>query len=159
MIQFDAATVRESERFAFWHEEICRTFCRAESRPLERKTFDARLIRASLGCLELSDIDCDATRYERQASDVRGAPSDDFLLSVLRAGEGQLGQGGRDANQRPGDVVIYDTARAFLYEFPEHYRMVLLKIPRRAMLARVPEAERLTAMVIGGAATPRPLWP
>ncbi|VTU31188.1 Transcriptional activator NphR [Variovorax sp. SRS16] len=150
MDQFDVQSVKEADRFAYWHEEICRTYCRAETRALERGMFHGRLARSQLGSLEVSDIACDATRYERQACDVRGAPSDEFLLSVLREGEGRLSQGGRDALQRPGDVVIYDTARAFQYAFPQHYHMVLLKIPRRAMLARVPEAERLTSIIIDG---------
>jgi len=150
LTHFDASAVRESERFSYWHEEVCRNFCRAETRPFRAGSFNAHLSRTSLGCIQLSHIDCEPLRYERASSDVRTAPSDDFLLSVLCQGEGHLKQHGRLALQRPGDVVIYDTAQAFLYEFPERYQMVLLKIPRRAMLARVPEVERMTALVISG---------
>jgi AraC-like DNA-binding protein len=150
MVKVDLAMVQERDRFAYWHDEICRNFCRSNSEALERSAFNARLMVGHLGCLELSNVDCDAARYERQASDVKAAPSDDFLVSVLREGEGRLSQGGRDALQRPGDIVIYDTARVFMYAFPQHYRVALLKIPRRSLLARVPQAERLTAMIIGG---------
>ena len=150
LTHFDASTVRESERFSYWHEEICRNFCRAETTPVRPGAFNAHLSRTSLGCIQLSHIDCEPLRYERACADVRSAPSDDFLLSVLCEGEGRLEQRGRTALQRPGDLVVYDTARSFSYAFPERYRMVLLKIPRRAMLARVPEVERMTSMVIDG---------
>lgn len=149
MIQFDASSVKESERFAYWHEVICRSFCRAESRRLNDDAFEASLFRGSLGCLEISDISCDALRYERGGDDLRGAPSEDFLLSLLVEGEGWLSQQGRDALQRPGDFLVYDTARPFVYEFPQQYRMILVKIPRRTLLSRVPDVERLTSIVIG----------
>jgi AraC-like DNA-binding protein len=57
---------------------------------------------------------------------------------------------GRDALQRPGDVVLYDTARPFTYALPKPYGLIVLKIPRTAILARLPDAERLTCMVIDG---------
>lgn len=150
LTHFDASTVRESDRFAYWQEEICRSFCRSGTKPLRAGMFNAHLSATTLGSIQLSYVDCEALKYERGPSDVRAAPSDDFLLSVLCEGEGRLEQLGRRALQRPGDVVVYDTAQPFSYEFPEHYGLVLLKIPRRAMLARVPEVERMTALVING---------
>lgn len=147
---FDATTVRESERIAYWHEEMCRNFCRAESRQVRRRPFDARLTNSALGSIQVSSIDCEPMRYQRAPGDIRVSPSDDFLLSVLTGGVGQIEQQGRISLQSEGDVVIYDTAQPFIYEFLDRYQMVLLKVPRRAMLARVPEAERLTALKISG---------
>lgn len=148
---FDATAVRESERFAYWHEEMCRNFCRAESMPVRRPDpFHARLSCTALGSIQVSSIECSPLRYQRAADDVRSSPSDEFLLSVLAGGNGRIEQQGRLTEQSVGDVVIYDTARPFVYEFADSYQMVLLKIPRRAMLARVPEAERLTALRISG---------
>lgn len=149
--EFDAENVREEERFSYWHEEMCRNFCRAESKPVKRRDpFHARLSCSQLGSIQVSSIDCSPLRYQRVADDVRASPSDEFLLSVLRGGSGRIEQQGRLTEQAVGDVVIYDTARPFVYEFHDRYQMVLLKIPRRAMLARVPEAERLTALRISG---------
>lgn len=61
-----------------------------------------------------------------------------------------LEQSGRTAVQKAGDVVLYDTARAFKYSFSSDYRIVLLKIPRKQMLCRLPDAERLTAIPLDG---------
>jgi len=147
---FDASTVREGERFAYWHEEICRNFCRAESTPVAAERFDASLSRTELGTVQISQIECAPLRYQRAPSDVRSAPSDDFLLSLLLDGEGHLEQHGHHARQQVGDVAIYDTAQPFVYQFPDRYRMALLKVPRRAMLARVPTAEQLPSLLISG---------
>jgi transcriptional regulator GlxA family with amidase domain len=65
-------------------------------------------------------------------------------------GEGQLEQHRRLSRQKPGDIVVYDAAQPFLYDLLERHRLVLLKIPRRAMLARVPEAETCTSQLISG---------
>lgn len=146
---FHTSSVQESERYAYWHEVICNNFCRAESKRLEDADFSASLSRGALGCIEISTVSCDPLRYERGISDLRGAPSEDFLLSVLLEGQGCLSQHDRYSLQRPGDIVVYDTAQPFLYEFPEPYKMVLVKIPRKALLMRIPDAERLTSIVVG----------
>jgi AraC-like DNA-binding protein len=60
------------------------------------------------------------------------------------AGRGCLAQAGRQMVQLPGDIALYDAARPFSYELdPES--VLLLRIPRRLLLFRVPEAEKLTA--------------
>jgi len=147
---FDTSTVRESDRFAFWHEELCRNFCRADSIQVRSEPFDARLTKSELGSISVSSIDCEPMRYQRAPGDICISPSEDFLLSVLTGGVGQIEQQGRTSLLREGDVVMYDTAQPFVYEFANRYRMVLLKVPRRAMLARAPDAEHRTALAISG---------
>jgi len=148
--RFDASTVKDTERYAYWHDVLFRFFCRAESERLNDRAFNASLAWSPFGCLEVSDIRCEALRYERSTGILRSAPNDDFLVSVLLEGEGRLSQQGRFAKQLPGDLVVYDGAQGFVYEFPQPYRMILLKIPRRALLSRVADAERLTSVVIRG---------
>ena len=45
---------------------------------------------------------------------------------------------------------MYDAARPFVYDFSRPYRMLLAKMPRRVLLSRLPDAERLTAIRIAG---------
>ena len=91
LTHFDASTVRESERFSYWHEEICRNFCRAETTPVRPGAFNAHLSRTSLGCIQLSHIDCEPLRYERASADVRPSlygvfmPFNFFIDSSRRA--------------------------------------------------------------------------
>lgn len=146
--RFDTAGIPENDRFSYWHEIVCNLYCRADSRLLLDDGFDASLSCGSLGHIEIGDISCGAMHYDRTTADVRKSPSDDFLLSLLVEGEGWLTQQGRNAHQVPGDIVVYDTAQPFAYVFPEHYRMIILKIPRRTLLSRISDAERYTSVAI-----------
>jgi len=145
---FDTATVKDRDRFASWQEVICRLHSRTESPPARTTNFNARLSQHVLGGVRVSDITCDALRYDRTPDCLRTVPSDHFFISLLLDGEAHLSQGGRVADQRSGDIVVYDTARPFTYDFPQRYRLVLLSVPRRALLTRVENIERLTSRVI-----------
>lgn len=147
---FDASAAPQRERFDYWHKEVCRVFYSSETRPLEEKSFTARLSTTEFGGIEISHIDCEPLQAVRSAAEVRNAPADEFYLSILLEGEAELEQRGRTVRQRRGHIVMFDAARPLRYSFPERYSMSLLKIPRRMMLARVPEADRLTAMLIDG---------
>jgi AraC-like DNA-binding protein len=149
--QYDAAALREQDRLAYWHDLICRLFPRAACRRTDDVPFFASLQRSVLGTVEVSDIRCNALRYDRARQDQRVDQSEDFLVSVLVAGNARLEQDGRVAVQGPGDFVIYDAAKPFIYDFPDGYHMLLTKIPRRVMLSRLPDAERLTAVKVSGA--------
>lgn len=70
-------------------------------------------------------------------------------MCLMLSGNARLEQDRRIAIQGPGDFVIYDAAKPFVYDFPESYHILLAKIPRRAMLSRMPDAERLTAVKVG----------
>lgn len=149
--RYDAATQREQDRLAYWYDLICRLFPRATCRRAGDVSFYASLERSVLGTVEVSDIRCDALRYDRVRQDQRLDQSEDFLVSMLVSGAARLEQDGRVAVQGPGDFVLYDSARPFVYDFPQSYHMLLAKIPRRAMLSRLSGAERLTAVTVSGA--------
>jgi AraC family transcriptional activator of tynA and feaB len=146
--QYNVSALREQERFAYWHDLICRLFPRAAGRRGDDLPFVAHLDRSVLGTVEVSDISCNALRYDRARQDQRQDDNEDFLLSLMLQGSAQLEQDGRIAVQGPGDIVLYDAARPFIYDFPQAYRILLAKIPRRAMLSRLPDAERMTAVTV-----------
>ena len=147
--RYDASALREQDRFAYWQDLICKLFPRASGRRGDELPFLAQLNRSVLGTVEVSDIRCNALRYDRGRQDQRQDQSEVFLLSMMLEGNAQLEQGGRVAVQGPGDIVLYDAAQPFIYDFPKAYHILLAKIPRRAMLSRLPDAERLTAVTIG----------
>lgn len=148
MHHFDTSNFHEAERHDRWREEVCRSLCRSDSVLRTPGPFSARLSSTSFGALLVSSVECQAASYERAVSDIRISPNDDFLVSLLLEGKGNIEQDGRQATQQPGDLVVYDTARPFLYQFPGYYRMALIKVPRRAMLSRVPKAESITSRVV-----------
>jgi AraC family transcriptional regulator, positive regulator of tynA and feaB len=149
--RYDSNTLREQDRFDYWQDLICRLFPRATGQRRDDDRFQAHLDRNVLGAIEVSDISCNALRWDRARPDQRLDQSEVFLLSLMVEGQARLEQGGRVAVQGPGDFVLYDAARPFVYDFPQPYRFLLAKIPRRAMLSRLPDAERLTAVAVATA--------
>ncbi|MCW5658316.1 MAG: helix-turn-helix domain-containing protein [Burkholderiaceae bacterium] len=141
---------RERDRYAYWHEVICRFYARAEAHRNDRdQPFFADFERRVLGTLTISDIRCAALRYDRRSTDLRLDPNEDFLLTLMLDGQACLEQDGRLAMQNPGDMVLYSAAHRFDYNFIKPYRILLVRIPRRTLLSRLPDAERMTAVALG----------
>lgn len=149
---FDTLDVPAGERASYWRDTIGRLFCPAEfsiSQESEDR-FNARVTQKPIAFLGIADLEAPALSYTHRSEHVRNVSGDDFLASLLVRGEGCLEQSGRQTRQRPGDIVLYDTVRPFDYDLQSDYHMILLKIPRRQLLCRLPEAERLTAIALEG---------
>lgn len=147
---FDATSLPSHERFSYWHDEVCRTFYRSETVPLDADKFTARMATKAFDGVQISTIECAPLCAARSYKDVRKAPAEDFYISILHDGRAELQQQGRSARQRAGDVVMFDSSRPMTYNFFEAYRMSIIKIPRNMILARLPEAELLTSRTIAG---------
>lgn len=147
---FSTSALCERDRYAYWHDVICRLYARAAARRENaEQPFHADFKRKLFGTVAISDIRCQALRYDRRREDIRRDPNEDFLLTLMLAGQAQLEQSGRVTVQRPGDLVLYDAAKDFVYDFKESYHILLVRIPRRTLLSRLPDAERLTAVTVG----------
>ena len=143
-LNFSTHAADTAHRFAYWSDVVCSHFIPAASTVPCRDDFDACLSVRPLGSLTLARMSSPAHAWERTAQHLRTGPNDDFMLSLMVSGQGRLSQSGRWMVQRAGDIALYDAARPFTYELePESF--LLLRIPRRRLLALVPDAERLTA--------------
>lgn len=150
--QFDTSAVVPRDRLNHYHDVICRLYCHVDLPAYadQADRFRAHVLQKPIGFIGIGDIAAPGLRYLRTNDDLRQTPSEDFLASLLVEGSATLEQSGRSAVQKVGDIVLYDTARAFKYSFSSDYRIVLLKIPRKQMLCRLPDAERLTAITLDG---------
>lgn len=145
---FDVRNVKAEQRYDYWHDLVCRYFCRAEIGLMTEKFNAASMSWNQLGCLSLGDIHCEALHYERSLADIKADPCEDFLVSLMLKGEAHMTQAGRETMQKPGDVVFYDSAQGFTYEFLQPYRMIILRIPRRSLLSRLPAIEHMTSVAM-----------
>ncbi|MBI4696268.1 MAG: helix-turn-helix domain-containing protein [Gammaproteobacteria bacterium] len=139
--------VSEERAFEHWHEVICRHFVPADSSLEDRAAFYARFQTNALGTVQVSRLSAARHAWSRSPAHVRSTPHDEFLLSLKVSGDSCLEQAGRQVRQRPGEMALYDTGQPFSYFLG--CDVVLLKIPRRELLARVPAALRFTAVGFG----------
>lgn len=146
---FDTNVLAERYRFSYWRDAICahlspsETIKRAPDGP-----FAARLRKVALGKMDLCDIRFSPMENRRDAECLRRMPDDDVFVALMKSGTGRLVQDDRRALVSGGDIVIYDSARPFLWEFDHDSRMIVARIARRRMMARIPDFERLAARVI-----------
>lgn len=134
------------ERFDYWHDAVCSQFVSANSRVKCRKDFGACLVTRNVGALSVSEMRAPPHFWSREPKHVRADEHDELLLSIMLEGTGHLEQNGRSVEQRPGDIVLYDTNRPFFYDLGAE--ILLLKIPRRLLLSRVADIGNVTAVVL-----------
>lgn len=146
-LDYSTDTVEAGQRFDYWIDVVCSHLIPARSQVPDRADFNARFSVRSLGHLTLAELSSPRHFWERDAQHLRSGPNEDFFLSLMVAGQGVLAQSGRRVMQRNGDIVLYDAARPFTFDLaPES--TLLVRIPRKQLLCRVPEAHELTAMHI-----------
>lgn len=144
-LDFSTDGVDRGQRFDYWSDVVRQHLIAAASHVADREHFNASFSARSVGSLTLAEMRSPRHFWERSAQHLRSGPNEDFMLSLMVSGEGRLSQAGREVLQRNGDVVLYDAARPFVFDLaPES--TLLVRIPRRQLLYRVPQAENLTAM-------------
>lgn len=145
----DTSAFNKNERFPIWREVVSTMLSPSENSLVSSaEDFFARFIRVPLGTIEISMLESAPIRSVRTSNLLRTKPDDDFFVSYMVSGYGELTQGGRHAVQRPGDVLIYDSARTFHWDLRENYSMLFARISRRLLTARLPDAEQLTARTL-----------
>jgi AraC-like DNA-binding protein len=149
-MHYDISTtdVDAAQRFAYWQDVVCKRCIPASSRSVDPGNFDARLSGSTVGALAISEMSAPAHEWDRDARHLRIGPDEDFWLAYMGSGFGHLTQGGRSVVQRTGDIVLYDAARPFTFTLtPES--IYIMRIPRKLLLYRVPNAEQMVAMRLG----------
>lgn len=144
---YQTANVAERAQFGYWHDVICRHFVPAESRLERVHAFPATFSTHPLGTYQISRLAAPRHLWTRTGENVRRAPHDEYLLSLKLSGTARLGQAGREVEQEPGELALYDTSRPFSYLLDSD--IVLLKVPRQELELRLPQALRYTAVGFG----------
>lgn len=144
---FDTSEIADaSERFEYWHDAVCSQFVSADSSAINRDAFGASLVTRQIGALCVSEMRAPPHFWSREPKHVRSDEHDELLLSVMLEGTGHLEQNGRSAEQRPGDILLYDTTRPFAYDLGS--QVLFLKIPRGLLASRVASIANATAVVL-----------
>jgi AraC-like DNA-binding protein len=146
------ADVSPRDRLAYWHDVACKVFVNHECRLEGTTSFRATIHHAALDQLEISHVESDGLRESTRCA--RGIPHDEdkvFFLCAQLSGTSIMTQDGRDGAMRPGEFIILDAQRTCTNFFPGPYSLLVVKIPHRAMKARVASSSQLTACTISGA--------
>lgn len=136
-ILFSTADVSPRDRFDYWHSVASKNLVSHNSRPECRPTFQAELRSgtiADIGLVLFENSPMLVEHTERHA-----ARSNDNEIFVCRQVLGTLAleQDGHDVILEPGDVALLDPRLPYAGKFTAGSRLLVLKVPRRALKARI----------------------
>lgn len=134
---FSTADVSPRDRFDYWHSIASKNLVKHDSRPENRATFQAELRTGTLADMGLILFENSAMRVEH--TDRHAAHADDEEVFVCRqmAGSLSLEQDGRDVVLDPGDVALLDPRLPYAGQFSAGSRLLVVKVPRRDVRARI----------------------
>lgn len=145
--EYSTQEAKESERFTYWSEVVMKHCLRANSNTLNASSFEGKLRYRKLGLVDICTLDSNDHIWCRNADHVRQTPDDDLWLGFFQTSHGRIEQGGRRANIRRGDLVLYDSAQAFEI-FLGGKSSHLIRIPRYLISKQLPNIDKLTAQIL-----------
>lgn len=148
--QFLYATslVDSPQRFEYWHHAICTHFIPAESWKPKSNGFVGELKGHNLGSLLVGQYDASEHSWHRTPNNIRYSPGDDLVAYFVEDGCVRLEQNGNNITLGSGEMALYDAATPFIQEVSAK-SLLLMRMPRSALMARTNRAERIVGMKIG----------
>lgn len=144
-IVFPTEHLQAKERFDYWQDVVCSAYVATTNRQLSDEPFDGSLDVTMKGDVLFSRIKSLPIEYERaQCDDGSGS----FFLTLTLCADAYISQSGRLSRQRPGDIVLYDSARPYTCSLPAGDDQIVLAIPRGLLLAHVPHYERFLSRTL-----------
>lgn len=149
---FRTDDVAPRDRFSYWREAICDAYVHLGCDTSLPVAFDGTIALHRLAGADMSFVDSEAQHVRRRRRDIGRDTDDFFLLSVQRHGTGRVTQYGREALLSPGDFALYSSTDPYELIFTDRFGQLVVQVPKRAVLDRLPVAEMLTAIPISGRA-------
>ena len=146
---FSTDDVHPRDRFARWHEVACMRIIGHHSRPKDRSAFEADLHAGTLADLGLLLIKNSPEDWVRTPHHVAQAPSDDLFLCLKIAGKVVFEQDGREAVLQDNAFCLIDPLRPSSGKFFDGSKMLVIKLPRHAVEARLGKTHSMMARSIG----------
>lgn len=140
---FSTAAVHPRHAYDYWHEVLCKQVVKHDCRVESRHGFWAELQAGAVADIELvgyanAPMYCCATvRHARHANGE--------LLYIIRhcAGVIVLEQDGREVVLQPGDMTLFDPRRPGAAKYLNGSKLLILKVPRSQLQARVGDTRSL----------------
>ncbi len=137
--------VHPRERFDYWHEIACREICAHDSQPAERFGFNAQIEKGSLNGLDLVQFTNAAMTVEHTAGHAAQVTGDDVFLCRQMSGRLRLEQEAREVLLQPGDITLLDPLLPYSGTFSNQSDLLVIKLPRRELEARVGQCRQMVA--------------
>jgi AraC family transcriptional activator of tynA and feaB len=144
---FSTDRVHHRDRFDYWHEIACRDIVRHDCQPRCAATFQAAIQKGALGGIELISFENSPMDVIHDRRHIAQAEAEEIFVCRQLHGELLIEQDGCEATLTPGCLALLDPLRDYRARFTE-CRLLVLKLPRRALEARTGKIRQFTARVL-----------
>ncbi|WP_455678401.1 AraC-like ligand-binding domain-containing protein [Streptomyces atroolivaceus] len=127
------ASVPDQDKLAYWCDAVGRELVPMTVTPLSDRPFSGRIATDRLGCVRVSTMQADAKRISRTPELVARSPEALVAVGIQVSGSATLVQDGRRSDVSEGDLVVYDTARPYSFDYPERFSTHVFQLPHRAL--------------------------
>ena len=134
---FSTEAVHPRDRFAYWHDVACRNVLKHDSQPECRPKFQATIYAGRLADLDLIRFNNSPMGVSRTPHQAARATSDELFVCRQMSGLLALEQNGREIAIEAGDVTLIDPLIPYRGKFSQGSNLLVLKVPRRALEARL----------------------
>jgi len=145
---FSTNEVHPRDRFDYWHSVACNNLVGHSSTPECRQTFNAELQVGMLAGTGLVLFENSPMDVSRTVKHVAQSQSDELFICRQTAGLVALEQDGRQLVLGAGDVTLLDPNLPYAAKFSAASKLLVVKVTRDALEARVGRIRDLTAIAL-----------
>ncbi|MDX3855297.1 helix-turn-helix domain-containing protein [Streptomyces sp. AK02-01A] len=145
------ASVPDEHKIAYWSAAVDRTLGPLLVTRWEPAPLTGRIRSDRLGHLRVSTVESDPQRMRRTLELIKGSSEECVGLAVQARGTASLVQDGRSTVVREAEMVVYDTARPYTFDYPDPFRIHVIHLPRRALGVPNSELRQVTGTAISPA--------
>ncbi|MFF0018841.1 AraC family transcriptional regulator [Streptomyces sp. NPDC005374] len=142
-------SVDPADRIDFWEEYNRQALVGLTCSSYSPDGLLATQSNVRLGGLRLAEITGNEHVIQRTLRTCQDLPKDSVFVSLLTDGQAVFFHEGGCLTVRPGDVVLYDTRRSYLFGFPSAMRQLLVDIPREVFAERCASYDMAAPMLFG----------
>ncbi|MDB5395553.1 MAG: AraC family transcriptional regulator [Rhodospirillales bacterium] len=142
---FSTAQVHPRDRFDCWHSVACKDLVPHDSKPENRETFQAELRSSTLARIGLILFKNSPMKVSHTARHIALAGNDNLFICRQFGGETRLEQYNRQVVLETGDFLLLDPRIPYAGTFSEGSQLLVLKVPRALMEARIGQTREVAA--------------
>jgi AraC-like DNA-binding protein len=133
LVEIKSTSLTKNERFAYWAEVVTQNFVPLECDSPDRANFHGNIRHRQIGLIGISDVYASAMRARRTRATISHAPSDDLIVVLHVDGTCHAGQNVAALKLNSGEGAMVTTSDCYFFEFPNDFRQIVLKVPRRLL--------------------------
>jgi AraC-like DNA-binding protein len=148
---FSTQRIHRRDKFDCWHSVACKQIVDHDSRPEARLSFNAEIELGTLGDLELILFNNSPIQVSHTAAHVSRVKSDHLFVCRQMSGSALLEQETREIALDAGSVMLLDPLLPYSGKFLRDSKMLVVKVPRRELEARLGKIRNMVTRLINPA--------